>query len=63
MKAPCKNCEDRAPKCHGTCEKYKAFRDSLVEIRKEQKKFYDVDSLRAESVVRLKRQHRKEHTG
>ena len=62
MKAPCKNCEERVPKCHSVCPKYKAYRDSLAQEKKERQKFYDVDSLRAESVVRLKRQHRKEHT-
>lgn len=28
---PCKGCTDRVPdpKCHGTCEKYKAWREEL----------------------------------
>ena len=25
--APCKDCADRHPGCHGSCEKYKAWRD------------------------------------
>ena len=62
MKAPCRNCEQRAPKCHSTCPQYKEYRESLTEIRKEKNKYYQVDCLRAKSVTRLKRQHRKEHT-
>lgn len=26
MTAPCKDCPDRSPTCHGVCEKYKKFR-------------------------------------
>lgn len=25
-KAPCLNCPDRSPTCHGECEKYKQFK-------------------------------------
>ncbi len=28
MKAPCKDCQDRAPHCHGGCQKYAAFKAS-----------------------------------
>lgn len=29
MKAPCKDCAERHEGCHGECEKYKAFRESI----------------------------------
>ena len=25
----CKDCQDRHPKCHSTCEKYKSFKEEL----------------------------------
>ena len=28
MPAPCKDCPDRAPHCHGRCPKYAAFKAS-----------------------------------
>lgn len=62
MTTPCKDCRERAPKCHATCPKYKAFRDSLEQIRKERKKGYAADALRAESVVKIKKRIGKEHT-
>ena len=37
MKAPCKDCPDRAAGCHSSCEKYRAFReerDADLEMRK-----------------------------
>lgn len=30
---PCKDCEDRAPGCHGYCEKYKEYRQELAEYK------------------------------
>ena len=36
---PCKDCEKRAPGCHGKCAEYKAFRtecDKRIAERKEQ---------------------------
>ena len=27
MMSPCKDCPDRHPACHGSCEKYKEWRD------------------------------------
>lgn len=31
MNAPCKDCPDRAPHCHGQCPKYAAFRGDKEE--------------------------------
>ena len=36
MKAPCHDCPDRHPHCHGICEryrKYRAERDKIIEKR------------------------------
>lgn len=30
---PCKDCRDRAPGCHGQCEKYKEYRQELAEYK------------------------------
>ena len=32
MNAPCKDCSDRVVGCHGTCEKYQAFRKERDEF-------------------------------
>ena len=62
MKAPCRNCEERAPKCHSVCPKYKAFRESVERLREAQKnKGYEADCFRADAVVRLKKRHKGEH--
>lgn len=35
MLPPCKDCPDRAPGCHGKCEKYKAFAEWNAENREK----------------------------
>lgn len=29
--APCKDCKDRHPACHDTCERYKAFKQPFLD--------------------------------
>ena len=42
MKPPCgKDCQDRHIGCHGTCEKYLAFRAERDEELKRRQKEYD----------------------
>ena len=37
MKAPCYQCTERNPGCHGRCEKYKLFKKTIeVENQKRQ---------------------------
>ena len=36
MDAPCKGCTDRKQGCHGQCEHYKAFRETMDERIKAQ---------------------------
>ena len=35
--SPCKGCEDRSPKCHGTCEKYLEFTEKLNQEKEERR--------------------------
>lgn len=28
--APCRNCDTRSARCHGSCEKYKAYKDEVA---------------------------------
>ena len=48
--------------CHAECAKYKAFRASMDEARKERNKYIEADDLRAKNITRLKRKHGGEHT-
>ena len=44
---PCKDCENRTPGCHDTCEGYKAWRsgwDKMMETRREYLKSFDTIS-------------------
>ena len=36
--SPCFECPDRVLGCHGTCEKYKAFKDERIELSYEIRK-------------------------
>lgn len=39
-KAPCKNCEERYPACHGKCEKFAEYRrevDRIAAARRKKK--------------------------
>lgn len=31
MSVPCKDCQDRAPRCHGRCPKYAAYKEAKEE--------------------------------
>lgn len=31
--APCKNCEERSPACHDSCEKYQAFKADRAQMK------------------------------
>lgn len=35
MKSSCKDCNERSPGCHGSCEEYMAFRKQQAEINKK----------------------------
>ena len=38
MVAPCKDCTDRHTACHGSCEKYKEWRDSFRDAKRRSEK-------------------------
>lgn len=33
--SPCKDCPDRYPGCHDSCEKYKCWKDELAAVKKD----------------------------
>ena len=41
---PCKDCEDRFPGCHGTCERYKQLKAEFDKLKAEAKKQRDVQA-------------------
>lgn len=57
MKAPCKNCEARAPGCHSVCGKYKELCGRFAQIREEKRKRYEADSFRAATVIKYKQRY------
>ena len=48
MKAPCRDCRERTPECHGVCERYQAYADENRKLREKryverQVEVYEVD--------------------
>ena len=37
---PCKECQDRKVGCHGSCEKYKAFKEMMFADRQKRREVY-----------------------
>ena len=37
MNAPCNNCPDRHAGCHGSCEKYAAFKEEKAKVNEERR--------------------------
>ena len=58
LKAPCKDCPDRYLGCHGTCEKYREYKERHAEeaaANQQQKDAYkDLCSYKEAKVRRLK---------
>ena len=57
--APCKDCENREIGCHGNCEKYKAWKAELQEMKKqigkEKMKLYRLDGYTRKTRERLRK--------
>lgn len=34
ISSPCLDCEDREPGCHGSCEKYLAYKDQVAALNR-----------------------------
>lgn len=43
MKSSCKDCEDRNPGCHGSCEKYREYRRCQDEINEKRRKTMEIN--------------------
>lgn len=50
MRQPCRYCADRHQRCHGECEKYKAWKAELAEARKADETRKMLDAFFATSV-------------
>lgn len=42
IKCPCHNCPDRVLKCHADCERYKAYLEDRIKIKKDLKNAVEV---------------------
>lgn len=47
--SPCKDCETKAFKCHGTCEKYAAFRAECAKFAEERKRQREINEYLSEA--------------
>ena len=56
VSAPCRDCGDREPGCHGRCEKYQEYKKASEELREQQKREKDV--YRDYSIARAKKHGR-----
>lgn len=59
-KAPCLDCPDREPGCHGKCEKYQTWLEPIIKAREERLKknkeaAYGIDRFVRESEKKRKR--------
>lgn len=54
-RAPCKDCKERHPKCHGECEKYAAFCEESKRIRAARLAESELNAYQSESYWRVKR--------
>lgn len=59
MRAPCKNCENRHPTCHGSCEEYQKYRNFMDKLCKERKMNVEITSLSVETRLR---EHKKKRS-
>ena len=57
--APCKDCEEREVKCHGKCERFKAWNEKHVAdreaIRKKKNAIRDVDDYVQKNIIKYRK--------
>lgn len=53
MNAPCKDCQDRAPHCHGQCPKYAAFKAAKEAENARMREEYEAESTVIKSKLRM----------
>ena len=56
--APCKDCPNRHPHCHGECEAYKTFKNEQV---KDKEAYYRDDSNMYDKYRQSKAKRRRKH--
>ena len=52
--APCRDCPDRKPNCHSTCEKYLKFREEREKVYKARQDYNDSMDFYIDSILRHK---------
>lgn len=62
MKQPCKDCAKRQPKCHGSCEEYKAWHEELTAAKRALQEGRDakgflVDSYNKKGLEKMEHEH------
>lgn len=55
MTSPCMNCAERAPGCHGRCERYQAYRESRDQAIRNRAQAMDTEQVVISSISRMKR--------
>lgn len=53
MNAPCKDCTDRAPRCHGRCPKYAAFKAAKEAENARMREEYEAENTVIKSKLRM----------
>lgn len=64
LNGPCKDCKDRAPRCHGRCEKYAEFRkkcDAAIAARVEYQQRTEISESRKRALRYERNQVKKGH--
>ena len=54
VKAPCKDCPDRHLACHGSCEKYRVFKEQVTEAKHRSFVEYQLNRMRYVAVKKHK---------
>lgn len=58
MLAPCKDCQDRSPTCHGKCERYAEYAKYCAELnerRYKSKEYYQPPFIRSRRFINRER--------
>lgn len=58
--APCRDCEQREIGCHGRCEQYKAYRDSIDAAKAAREKEIMTEQYQIVSCLRNKKRARRD---
>lgn len=58
IEAPCKDCDERHPHCHGECEKYKEYKRVSEKNKEEYRKSLIWEKYRDAMIKKQKRKQR-----